>query len=452
MRMGCVSACPACVLLTVLLPLQSAVVAAPLDVIALDGAFRRVTAPSLWPGFEPRRIPRAIFDGTDTWLFGHPNPPQGFAEVPQLSDTRRFSGRWKDITANSSIPIEGVPTATWLLRSDSTVGIEKLATGLVHECFHVFQRANHPAWHGNEVELFTYPVEDPAVLAGRRRESEALRRALAAAGVGTTRRWAAAALEARRERHGRLSKGARDYERGTELNEGLASYVEWRAGGRGGACAQPAAQLGAEAIREWAYRSGCLMARVLDRLAPGWQHALESGVEPSLDELLDEKLGSPKAPPLALSDEERQAIESQAKNDVGAIETDRARAREGFLAKPGPRVIIVSETEPLQAEGFDPLNARRLAVGEVLHGRFLKLGNTAGHLSVLDAPSLTLAAGTRPLFSGVRSVEIHPTVPLRIERSVDGRLRIVGGGLELDFQRARSEQDPGGVIRVLVGK
>ncbi|MCG8606567.1 hypothetical protein MJD09_16490, partial [bacterium] len=66
----------------------------------------------LWPNYDPLSIPLAIFDGSNTYLFRHPNPPEGFQKADRASV---FSGRHPAVTANTSAEIGGVLSATLLL-------------------------------------------------------------------------------------------------------------------------------------------------------------------------------------------------------------------------------------------------------------------------------------------------------------------------------------------------
>jgi hypothetical protein len=151
--------------------------------------------------------------------------------------------------------------------------------------FHVFQARRHPKWGGNEVEQLIYPSEDAEVLAERRLESTALRRALAAGKPGEAGAWAARALAARQERFTHLSDGAAAYERGTEVKEGLARYVEALAAGDEGSLL-PEAEFPPESVRLRSYDSGAAIALLLDRLDPAWKRRLEEKDETPLDELL----------------------------------------------------------------------------------------------------------------------------------------------------------------------
>jgi hypothetical protein len=68
-------------------------------------------------------------------------------------------------------------------------------------------------------------------------------------------------------------------------------------------------------------------------------------------------------------------------------------------------VIDIADT-PLFPQGFDPLNVQVVAPGEVLHTRYVKLGDDASVVEVMGRATLTEAAGAHPLFNGVRSLTI----------------------------------------------
>ena len=176
-------------------------------VLAVLNELDRIAAPPLWPGFDPRRIPVAIFDDGRTWLARHPSPPEEFRPWPGDRSVEVFEGRHASLRANTAIGLAGVGTATASFEGHSE-GIRRLAGLLVHETFHVFQARRHPGWGGNEVEHLTYPSDDAEVLAERRLESLALSRALAARSRPSAGAWAARALAAREKRFARLSAPA----------------------------------------------------------------------------------------------------------------------------------------------------------------------------------------------------------------------------------------------------
>ena len=116
----------------------------------------------LWPGYDPLEVPLAVFDGKNTVLFGHPSPPEGFTDVGGLWI---FEGRYPDVTANSSALIGDVNTATVMLESLSRKNSREARAALVaHEGFHVFQGTTGRNWGANEVNLFTYPVDNDQLL------------------------------------------------------------------------------------------------------------------------------------------------------------------------------------------------------------------------------------------------------------------------------------------------
>ena len=148
------------------------------------------------------------------------------------------------------------------------------AAVLMHECFLVFQAQEHLNRTANEAALFTYPVEDVIALALSRLEMEALSRALQAPSPIC---WTSRAIALRRERFARMPAEAVAYERGTELHEGLAQFIEGLAEERK---VRSRILLLAE-FRQRLYVSGEALARLLESLSPGWK----SKIVNSLDEL-----------------------------------------------------------------------------------------------------------------------------------------------------------------------
>ncbi len=137
-----------------------------------------------------------------------------------------------------------------------------------------------------------YPVADAELLALRLLETRAFARALALAPAGVVAAdrsspdlaacWARAALAVRRERFSLLPSEAVAYERGIELEEGLAANLQVRAGGSHEALRPFAAdEVGLRSA--W---SGRALGRLLDRFSPAWREALDAKDEQSLDELL----------------------------------------------------------------------------------------------------------------------------------------------------------------------
>ena len=423
-------------------------IARELERIAVERTF--------WPGFDPLSIPLAIYSGGRTYLFRHPSPPEGFAPLsgaePAVSV---FEGRHPAIIANTSMELGGVVTAT-LLADGGTAGpsdVRDLAAVALHEAFHVFQRERHPGWRANEANLLTYPTDDAGLLALRRRESAALRRALAAADGAAdgaddaaTACWTRLALEARRERFTAMDPAFAAYERGAEMNEGLAAYIELRAAGRT-TVELPEAEFPPAAVRVRAYTVGPALAFLLDRFRPGWQAALEEDDAQTLDELLRAALDARPgdAGRCGFDAAEAAEIERVAREDVAALVARRTERRKAFDAREGWRVVVEpADGRPLWPQGFDPINLEHVD-GGLLHTRFLRLANDAGELEAIDEAGadvelLTEAAGPHPLFTGVARVTIAGFAR-RPEVSDDGgRIVLRAPGFTASFRDAELEE------------
>ena len=427
--------------------------------IAIDREVRRVAGVvPLWPGYEPLTIPLAIYTGSATYLFRHPAPPEGFTRVQAGPEVSVLQGRHPAATSNSSADIGGTSTAT-LLADGSRAGQSptSLAATALHEAFHVFQRAHHPSWSGNEGDLFLYPVDDARLLALRRLESRALSRALAAAQPDTVACWARLALAYRAERFARMDSLFSTYERRTELNEGLASYVQLRAMGAE-TVAIPEAEFVATAVRDRIYTIGPALAFLLDRLHPEWKVSLESDDSQNLDALLLSAVGRNGATPptCSFSGGEVSQHEARAAQEAKVVDTAREQRRTAFDERPGWRVIVeCAEGQPLWPQGFDPLNVERVD-GGILHARFLKLGNEAGSIQVIDEAevdleSLTEGAGKHPLFNGIRRVTVTGLAEPQVERAGE-QVQVHAPGLTLQFTGATAEVQGSTVFVRLAGE
>ena len=431
-------------LLALLVSLAGAPAPAP-RVLAVLNELDRISARPLWPGFDPRQIPIAIFDGGRTWLARHPNPPQEFRPWPGEKSVGVFEGRHASLRANTAIALAGVGTATASFEG-SAEGTRRLAGLLVHETFHVFQARRHPKWGGNEVDQLTYPSDDQEVLAERRLESLALSRAVAARSRASAGAWAARALDAREKRFARLPETAAAYERGTEMKEGLATYVETMAAGERGAVL-PESEFPPEAVRLRAYASGNAIARLLDRLDPAWKSALEANDDSSLDALLSRAVAGMR--PADFSAAEESGARARAAADVRTIAARHATRRREFLETPG-WTLVLETADPVFPQGFDPWNLERVSPSEVLHTRWLKLGNGAGSVEILDRKCLTEGSGKHPLFEGVRRATVTGLAEPRVEE-IPGGLKISGDGLTLEFRGARAVRS-GQTVTVTVSK
>lgn len=403
----------------------------------------------LWPDFDPLTVPLAIFDGERTYLFRHPAPPAGFVLVREDEPpVYVYEGRHPAVTANTGGDIGGRGTAILVLEPpgpDRT--LTDLAAVALHEAFHIYQSRQSPGLVGaDESNLFVYPIDDVRLASLRRLETRALGRALGASTSAETACWARRVLELRRERFAKMDAAFVAYDRGTEVNEGLAYYVELRAAGREDRVI-PTEGFSAPEIRRRAYSTGAALALLLDRLRPGWPEAFQTGEWRYLDQALGAALGADwedSSDACGFSADEIAESERIAREDVTAVLSGRAERRAAFEALSGWRVVIeAADGQPLWPHGFDPLNVERVE-GGVLHERFLSLGNDSGRLEAIDAKGanievLTEGVGPHPLLNGVHRVVVAGLASPEVEK--EGRLvTIRTAGFTASFEGANVQR------------
>ena len=416
---------------------------------AIISARDRMAARPLWPGFDPRTIPLAIYDGTRTVLVHHPAPPAGFTPLSGAPGFYSMPGRHRAVTANSSDTIGGVMTAT-LMPPSARATAREIAAVSIHEAFHVFERAHHTSWSANEADAFTYPVDRDA-LAARRREYALLRLALAAPNSGDAKCHAAVALVERQQRFAAMNSEHGAYERKSELNEGLAQYVQWRALGASDARAVPDSMPMPGAARAHAYHAGPAWGRLLDRFASQWRDALEREDTLALDQLLWRAVGhvETERPRCGLTNEQRRDIDDGAAGASTELSLGRRIQWQSFEHASGPRLEIVADAALLWPQGFDPLNVSLVAPGELLHTRFVKAGNDHGTIEVLGRRSRTTSAGAHPLFNGMRALTVTGLDSAFVVRAAGDTVVIEARGVSGRFVRARVERS-GDTTRVLL--
>ena len=368
----------------------------------------------LWPGFDPLEIPVAIYDGQNTVLARHPAPPEGFAPMGHHADLQIYEGRYPAVTANTSGEIGGVSCAMIMMDledvHDAQVTQDKSydewASVLVHESFHVFQHYHHPDWGANEAVAFTYPVEDTVGLTLRRMAGAALREAVMAEDDGVAASWTAGALAYRADRYGRMSEEEVKYDRGIELMEGTAYYVESCCLRERGGELRMEAAFSANEFRKRCYCTGRACCVLLDRFSPGWKDRLEGGEIVSLDSLLAEALVLRRVVPQQFPKIRYEEEFQRATQEVSGILVERARQRDEFFGADGWRLVIDvgNQSNVFWSAGFDPMNMVRLQEREVLHKRWVKLSGATGVVEVMNRQALTVGVGPHPMFDGVKRV------------------------------------------------
>lgn len=380
-------------------------------------AYDALAARSPWPGFDARRVPLALFDDGRTYLYRHPTPPDGFHRLRGLDGMLVLDSLHPAMRANTSIELAGVLTATVDMGPEGAPTPDALARTLIHEAFHVYQTEAHPDWTANEADLFVYPVARASFLQRRRLETGALRRALTAPDSMRTLCWSQAFLRIREDRFERLPPEAVAYERGTELREGLARYVEATAAGDPDP-SLPGDGFAPEDIRPRSYATGHALGALLDILDPDWKRRLEDGEIGSLDDALRAATAGIDVRRCGHSPDEVRRSRTVARSDSVRLQRRNQEARTEFEEALGWRVEVeASDASPMFPGGFDPLNVRTLDRTHVLHDRWLQLSNDSVTIEIRDRPSLTAAVGPHPLFNGVRRLTVTgiPTEPTVVE-------------------------------------
>lgn len=357
----------------------------------------------LWPNYEPLQTPLALYDGASTYLLGHPDPPSEFEAVSSQDGILAYTGRHPNVFANTTAMYNNVLTATVMLRKPIREhDLTELAALIMHERFHAFQRIHHPTWQSNEAALFMYPFEDIDQLTERRKETEALIRAFS---TDQGACWAATAMHARQTRYAQLDSTFIAYERGADWNEGLATYVEWKAAQKTTAPITKA--FAPEGIRWRAYDAGAAMGLLLDRYDSDWRETLAQDDSLPIDVLLADALPMEARDVCAFASEEESAIRQQAEADIAALRATKTQKRTEFFAQDGWSILVEAPTDaPLWGQGFDPLNVLKLNDREILHSRFFKAGNEHGTLEMVGMASLTVGAGEHPLFNGIAALHM----------------------------------------------
>jgi hypothetical protein len=292
--------------------------------------------------------------------------------------------------------------------------------------------------------MLLYPADDLEILRLRRRETEAFRRAVGADSPEDMIAWAATALEIRSERFALLPDDVVEYERGIELIEGAAHYVQSMAEDNPEMLAISETGYAANGVRMRAYATGNAMGVLLDRLGVGWKEMLDD--EPTyLDEMLRDALSDRRAMPKDFTTEEKATLAAQAGESAAKLAETRRSKREFFEGQKGTSVVVQVEGEPLFPRAFDPMNILVLSDTEVLHLRFLRMGNSAGSLEVLDQMALTVTKGNHPLFEGIHTLTVRGLPELEIEET-GGIVTVQAECFTAEFRGARIERKNGGIL------
>jgi len=420
------------------------------DPFTVIEALDRFGQQQLWPGFDPRLHPIAIYDGEKTLLLRHPNPPEGFTPLVAQERTWAFEGRHQAMRWNSTASIGGEMTATLMLTNEPGRAVELEASYLLHEVFHLYSKPRHLSWRPDEMARYSYPMDSEENFYLLILEEEALARAVEADRPEVAANWAATALAAREQRIEQLDPEHLAYEIALEMQEGTAVYMarlavndvrditrlrEWRA---------------PEEIRWRFYDTGAALAALLDRFDPRWKNRLEAAPDMTLSGLLGTALTERQIGIAGFTNDELNTLRQRAESGIAELAAKRRQLRDDFASRT-IRVVVISGIESdllqLRPGAFDPLALEVLDRGEVLHYGRMTLVTSAGQVvyknpyykrgAVAGVLALTTPIGDQhPLLDGFSSITITGFTEKPCVQQLEGEVLIEAEGLGVSFHGA----------------
>ena len=374
---------------------------------------------SIWPGYRPDTIPVAyVFPQRGTALFGwRGNLPSGYVSVPGIADAGWLDQRNLG-AASTGTSIGGRSVAQVVVSSLATEAVLPVA---FHEAFHVFEQASRRPglrFGGGENSFYvaSYPIFDTGnetlfALEGRLL-SVALQEKSTAKKASLARQFASV----RRTRQALLEPQFAEFERMSEMNEGLAEYAlvralqllarnsELTAATRSAAdrkLGEPLAALTnltgnvSQSFRLRFYQTGTAQALLLDALGkPDWKKKLMEQNQTLQDALaavtgLDDVQRSNFRLAVARLDSARAARE--AADRVASLVALRKRQVDSLLSVPG--VLLELSASALPAKdfgmcGFDPQNHLQVSRTMQIQKRWWRPCSGALLTSEFNVPSV----------------------------------------------------------------
>jgi hypothetical protein len=378
---------------------------APADTVAkLDTIVQRLKsleALRIWPGFRPDTIPIAfVLPAHGSIVLNWPGAvPGGYQAIANVRNAI-----WRDHrdlgAASTGTSIAGRPVAQVVVSSlDPSV----LLPTAIHEAFHVFQAASAKPGRrfGRQENAFyvsSYPVFDVENEMLFAREGELLLRALRAPTLPEKRELARQFVAVRRTRQRRLDDSFAQFERASEMNEGLAQYAQVRAlyrmmrdsrlppDWRSLAQKRLAEEIDrladltgniSQSFRLRFYSTGLAQATLLDSLwgSTDWKHEMMVRNE-TLQDALGRTSGldaaEAKAFRLATLPADSIRISAAAQAAVTQLKALRAAQVDSFLSRPGVLLELSASELPSKDFGscsFDPQNLLQVTTTMQLHTR-----------------------------------------------------------------------------------
>jgi hypothetical protein len=406
---------------------QVSIAQAPPDTVAgLDTIVQHLTrigresGGKIWPGFRPDTIPVAFVLPTNgSIVFNWQGAaPQGYQPIAGVRNAL-----WRDQralgAASTGTSIAGRPVAQVVVSSlDPSV----LLPTAIHEAFHVFEAASVKPGRRfgrgeNAFYVSSYPVFDVENEMMFAREGELLARALRAPTVAGKRELARQFVAVRRARHRRLDDSYSQFDRQSEMNEGLAQYAqvralelmaadqrlpaEWRSLARKQLSAEEArlADLAgnvSQSFRLRYYSTGPAQARLMDALAgsSGWKQEMMSRNETLQDALgRVSGLDAAEARSLQLATPRTDSIRASAAavTSVARLKALRAAQVDSLLSLPGILLEISATELPSRDFGscsFDPQNLLQVTGTMQIHTRTWRPCSGSALVAELNVPAI----------------------------------------------------------------
>ena len=349
----------------------------------------------LWPGFNAKEIPVAVYDSINTWLFFADQPPEGFKKADYDTGIYVFEGQFPLVRGNSVVRLGETWTATSVLsnysrRTDERYTPKDLAGIIVHEQFHVFQRTRHPGWRQNDGVLLFYPGETKEALFLRRTEKEAFKRAVLATDKKEIAGWATTALEYRKKRLDMIPAQFGNYERDLQHTEGLSDYIERIAREVDPINASNMTNgIAPAGVRDLGYWEGRWIAMILDMLSPGWKMYLESNDTLYPEEILGSAMKDSPVRKQTFSESEIKLLKLESDRVFEEWQLKKEEEIVSYKNLPGYRIEINLISVPLNIRIFEPLETEILPDRTVFHRLIFSAANQKGTIRILNHPCIT---------------------------------------------------------------
>jgi hypothetical protein len=389
---------------------------------------------ALWPDYWPPDQAFIIYvPGRGALLVSAGEKPSSFEPLTSPSLPGRLKGRafWHggdlpDVRRPfvTDYPIGMGKTA--ILADATELGEEEIAKLLLHEQFHAYQAK---AFKRYAFAQFVDPLaikDRSAFAAGAETERRILAKALESEKPKTRRRLLQQYFALRRDRESDMPAEAIKVERGLELVEGTAHYVDLAGlailNGRPAGLkplleARLQKPLGSQPgafVTHWfrsrSYATGAAITYFISLLDPGdWRSKLQAGAAP--DQLLESLVGSPApgaAPALARKARESMgytAILRALEPAIRAGEKAELKSVEEFLAGAPYRVILEAEKAGNGSAGFSANRMVQLGPETIA----LPEAKTFNY----TAPSVTLTSSDHPILMEEREryTVVAPSAP-----------------------------------------